>query len=196
MKYRLKALTAFPDSARTLRIHDKRECTLLAGIRAGENNLVRLPKCLFKAFSGDVGQGGNTVTCFVRLTVAGAAQAGHRLWPRTKKKYLIKRKLLLPVELRCVNHNASTNGFILDTSSHLTRKMRDMSENHPLDAVLERVEHLLLRYEELKRTNELLVSQVDTLTLERDSLKSRLQAARSRIDGLLDRLPLDIKDGA
>ena len=95
-----------------------------------------------------------------------------------------------------MNHIASTNGFILDTSGNLTRKMRDMSENHPLDAVLERVEHLLLRYEELKRTNELLVSQVDTLTQERDSLKSRLQAARSRIDGLLDRLPLDIKDGA
>jgi len=35
------------------------ECgfTLLAGIRAGENNLVRLPKCLFKALSGCGGQG-------------------------------------------------------------------------------------------------------------------------------------------
>ncbi len=110
--------------------------------------------------------------------------------------YLIDRKLLLPVELRCVNHIASTNRIILATSGKHTRKMRDMSENNPLDAVLERVEHLLVRYEELKRTNELLVNQVDTLTQERDSLKSRLQAARSRIDGLLDRLPLDIKDGA
>ena len=57
-----------------------------------------------------------------------------------------------------------------------------MSENNPLDAVLERVEHLLLRHEELKRTNELLVNQIDTLTQERDSLKSRLQAARSRTE--------------
>jgi uncharacterized protein (TIGR02449 family) len=65
-----------------------------------------------------------------------------------------------------------------------------------LDSVLERVERLLVRYEELKRTNDLLIDQVETLTQERDSLKSRLQAARSRIDGLLDRLPLDIKDGA
>jgi hypothetical protein len=30
---------------------------------------------------------------------------------------------------------------------------------------------------------------VDALTLERDSLKSRLSAARARVDGLLDRLP-------
>jgi uncharacterized protein (TIGR02449 family) len=71
-----------------------------------------------------------------------------------------------------------------------------MPDNNPLDFVLERVERLLVRYEELKRTNDLLIDQVETLTQERDSLKSRLQAARSRIDGLLDRLPLDIKDGA
>ena len=71
-----------------------------------------------------------------------------------------------------------------------------MSENSSLDPVLERVERLLLRYEELRRTNELLIAQVETLSQERDSLKSRLQAARSRIDGLLDRLPLEVKDGA
>ena len=74
--------------------------------------------------------------------------------------------------------------------------MVSMPDNNPLDSVLERVERLLVRYEELKRTNDLLSDQVETLTQERDSLKSRLQAARSRIDGLLDRLPLDIKDGA
>ena len=71
-----------------------------------------------------------------------------------------------------------------------------MSENSSLDPVLERVERLLLRYEELRRTNDLLIAQVETLAQERDSLKSRLQAARSRIDGLLDRLPLEVKDGA
>jgi uncharacterized protein (TIGR02449 family) len=74
--------------------------------------------------------------------------------------------------------------------------MFPMPDNNTLDSVLERVERLLVRYEELKRTNDLLIDQVETLTQERDSLKSRLQAARSRIDGLLDRLPLDIKDGA
>jgi uncharacterized protein (TIGR02449 family) len=71
-----------------------------------------------------------------------------------------------------------------------------MSENSSLDPILERVERLLLRYDELRRTNELLIAQVETLAQERDSLKSRLQAARSRIDGLLDRLPLEVKDGA
>ena len=71
-----------------------------------------------------------------------------------------------------------------------------MSENSSLDPVLERVERLLLRYEELRRTNDLLIAQVETLAQERDSLKSRLQAARSRIDGLLDRFPLEVKDSA
>jgi uncharacterized protein (TIGR02449 family) len=71
-----------------------------------------------------------------------------------------------------------------------------MSENSSLDPVLERVERLLLRYDELRRTNELLITQVETLSQERDSLKSRLQAARSRIDGLLDRLPTEVKDSA
>ena len=133
---------------------------------------------------------------FVRLTVAGAAQAGIRVRPRTKKKYLVERKLLLPVELRHVNHTASTNGAILATSTASPPKMQTMSENTPLDPVLERVERLIVRYEELKRTNDLLTSQVEALTQERDSLKSRLQAARSRIDGLLDRLPVEVKDGA
>jgi hypothetical protein len=36
----------------------KRTATLLAGIRAGEDNLVRLPRCLFKAASGLFGRGG------------------------------------------------------------------------------------------------------------------------------------------
>ena len=53
----------------------------------------------------------------------------------------------------------------------------------------ERVERLLLRHEELQRTNALLVDQVHALQAERDSLKSRLHAARARIDALLDRLP-------
>ena len=58
-----------------------------------------------------------------------------------------------------------------------------------LDQVAERVERLLLRYEELQRTNALLSDQVRALSQERDSLKSRLSAARARVDALLDRLP-------
>ncbi|MDY0747531.1 cell division protein ZapB [Paucibacter sp. R3-3] len=55
----------------------------------------------------------------------------------------------------------------------------------------ERVERLLLRHEELQRTNALLQEQVQTLGQERDSLRSRLNAARARIDALLARLPVE-----
>ncbi len=64
-----------------------------------------------------------------------------------------------------------------------------MADSHPFDQISERVERLLLRHEELKRTNTLLLDQVQTLQAERDSLRSRLSAARARIDALLDRLP-------
>jgi cell division protein ZapB len=58
-----------------------------------------------------------------------------------------------------------------------------------LEQLAERVERLLLRHGELQRTNELLQGQIEQLTRERDNLKSRLGAARNRIDALLDRLP-------
>lgn len=57
------------------------------------------------------------------------------------------------------------------------------------DQIAERVERLLVRHAELQRTNTLLSEQVAALTQERDSLKSRLSAARSRVDVLLERLP-------
>ncbi len=64
-----------------------------------------------------------------------------------------------------------------------------------IDQIAERVERLLVRYEELQRTNALLAEQAEALTRERDSLKSRLSAARMRVDALLERLP-DIKSAA
>ncbi len=64
-----------------------------------------------------------------------------------------------------------------------------MQPQSPTEQIAERVERLLVRYEELQRTNALLSSQVQALTTERDSFKSRLSAARARIDALLDRLP-------
>ena len=60
-----------------------------------------------------------------------------------------------------------------------------------LEDLAERVERLLVRHEELKRANALLEQQLGAVTTERDSLKSRLSAARSRIDALLARLPAD-----
>jgi len=63
-----------------------------------------------------------------------------------------------------------------------------MSNPPQIEQITERVERLLVRYEELQRTNALLVAQVEALASERDSLKSRLGAARSRVDALLERL--------
>jgi cell division protein ZapB len=60
-----------------------------------------------------------------------------------------------------------------------------------LEDLAERVERLLVRHEELKRASALLEQQLATVTAERDSLRSRLSAARGRIDALLARLPAD-----
>jgi cell division protein ZapB len=64
-----------------------------------------------------------------------------------------------------------------------------MTQSSNIEQITDRVERLLLRYEELRRTNVLLAAQVESVTAERDSLKSRLSAARSRVDALLERLP-------
>ena len=64
-----------------------------------------------------------------------------------------------------------------------------MSNPTQVEQITERVERLLLRYEELQRTNALLADEVSVLLLERDSLRSRLGAARARVDALLERLP-------
>lgn len=71
-----------------------------------------------------------------------------------------------------------------------------MSAPSPLDLISDRVERLLVRHEELQRTNALLAEQVAALTQERDSLRSRLSAARARVDALIERLPSNEKAGA
>ena len=58
-----------------------------------------------------------------------------------------------------------------------------------IEELADRVERLLVRFDELSRTQHLMQAQLTSVTQERDSLKSRLNAARSRIDALLDRLP-------
>lgn len=60
-----------------------------------------------------------------------------------------------------------------------------------LHDLAERVDRLVLRHEELKRTSQLMEEQLTAVTAERDSLKSRLAAARARIDALLARLPAE-----
>jgi chromosome segregation ATPase len=64
-----------------------------------------------------------------------------------------------------------------------------MSNQNSIDQIAERVDRLLVLYGETQRTNALLSQQVAALTQERDSLKSRLSAARARVDALLEKLP-------
>ena len=93
-----------------------------------------------------------------------------------------------------MNHTASTNTVEFRCKSGLRPTIggnhpNDMANPTQIDQIAERVERLLLRHEELQRTNALLAEQVEVLTHERDSLKSRLSAARARVEALLERLP-------
>ncbi|MEX8492510.1 DUF904 domain-containing protein [Sphaerotilus sp.] len=58
-----------------------------------------------------------------------------------------------------------------------------------LEDLAERVERLLLRHEALQHTNAQLEQQLAAVAAERDNLRSRLAAARARIDALIERLP-------
>jgi cell division protein ZapB len=60
-----------------------------------------------------------------------------------------------------------------------------------LEDLAERVDRLVLRHQELKRSSALIEQQLTAVSAERDSLKSRLAAARARIDALLERIPAD-----
>ncbi len=60
-----------------------------------------------------------------------------------------------------------------------------------LHDLVERVDRLVLRHEELKRTAALMELQLAEVTQDRDGLRSRLAAARGRIDALLARLPAE-----
>ena len=102
----------------------------------------------------------------------------------------MRHTLLLPVELQHANHTASTNPRILRQGKGCEPyNHRPMSNHSHIDQIAERVERLLVRHAELQRTNALLAGQLEALTQERDSLKSRLGAARARVEALLDRLP-------
>lgn len=73
----------------------------------------------------------------------------------------------------------------------LLPSMSMTSQPSMIEPLAERVDRLLLRHAELQRTNALLAEQVAALTQERDSLRSRLQAARARVDALIERLPVN-----
>ena len=58
-----------------------------------------------------------------------------------------------------------------------------------IEELVDRVERLLMRHGELQRTHQLVLEQLGSVTQDRDSLRSRLSAARNRIDTLIERLP-------
>ena len=58
-----------------------------------------------------------------------------------------------------------------------------------IEELVDRVERLLMRHGELQRTHVLVLEQLASVTQDRDSLRSRLSAARNRIDTLIERLP-------
>ncbi len=78
----------------------------------------------------------------------------------------------------------------------MTAAMSNKLQADQIDQITERVERLLLRYDEMQRTNALLCEQVNLLTQERDSLRSRLSAARARVDALIERLPESVASSA
>jgi cell division protein ZapB len=73
---------------------------------------------------------------------------------------------------------------------------RQMAVQTYIDQISDRLERLLLRHEELQRTNALLTQQVRTLTQERDQFKAQQMAARQRLDALIAQLPNDLGDTA
>ena len=68
--------------------------------------------------------------------------------------------------------------------------MNEPSTAPSSDPFREKIERLLLRHEESRKTVALLQEQVSQLTAERDSLQSRLQVASQRIESVLQRLPV------
>ena len=71
----------------------------------------------------------------------------------------------------------------------LTLQSLGMGTSSTTDLIADRVERLLLRHEELQRTNGLLQEQIRGLLHERDGLQTRLLAASKRLDLLLSQWP-------
>lgn len=71
-----------------------------------------------------------------------------------------------------------------------------MAASTLIEQLNERVDRLLLRHDELQRTNALLQQQVQALAHERDLLKQQHVLAQQRLDALLARLPEQQEDEA
>ena len=166
---------------------------MLAGIRAGGTTLATFPKansfqwCVRKSGSGLREEAG-----FVRRTVAGAAQI------RLPPAYTRVTSFCFPFNCVDMNADTGTNAAIVSRCAayNLGSRHARAQAMSKIEALADRVERLLLRHDELQRTNTLLEQQLGTVTHERDNLRSRLNAARSRIDALLERLPTEPAPGS
>jgi len=158
---------------------------LLAGIRAEGATPATFPETgVSSGVRADVEDRRERLN-FVQRTVAGAAQ-------------FERLAALSCFPFNCADKTGGTSTKqwpIVSTRLQLTSYQpstgyqRAMSK---IEDLADRVERLLLRHDELQRTNVLLEQQLKTVSLERDSLKSRLNAARSRINTLLERLPTEV----
>ena len=110
------------------------------------------------------------------LTVAGAAQVRFANW--------CLQALLIPVELQPLSAVVSTNKLYCKAP-----RMWLMATHEQLEQLSQRVERLLLRHDELQRSNALLQDELDACHRERDLLKMRLSAAKQRMDALIAGLP-------
>ena len=72
--------------------------------------------------------------------------------------------------------------------------LKQMAASTLIELLSERVDRLLLRHDELQRTNALLQQQVMALAHERDMLKQQHVLAQQRLDALLARLPEQQED--
>lgn len=97
--------------------------------------------------------------------------------------------LLIPVELQPLNAAVSTN------KTHCNApRIGGMATHEQLEQLTLRVERLLLRHEELQRSNALLQDELDACHRDRDLLKMRLSAAKQRIDALIAGLPQPVSE--
>ena len=103
-----------------------------------------------------------------------------------------------PFNCAGMNAGTGTNSAIVREGCRLQSALTPRphrSAMSKIEELADRVDRLLLRHEELQRTNALLEQQLGSVTHERDNLRSRLNAARSRIDALLERLPTEPAPG-
>lgn len=96
--------------------------------------------------------------------------------------------------MRAIPYNRRNQGFRQQQAWRVLACCEPLDMNTSLiplslDQVADHLERMLLRYEELQKSNALLQAQLLEVTQERDALRSRLASARARVDTLLARMP-------